>query len=110
MKLFEKHKKRVEKVKDFTAKNKVFAIMMVVAVIFMLVNFVFTSDNNPQETNHTASINENTDVTDEPAAVTETQREIWRFYFIDLVILGAGGGFCLIMILRQRKKTKEELK
>jgi len=110
MKLFEKHKKRVEKVKDFTAKNKVFAIMMVVAVVFLLVNFVFTSDKNPQEEHDTAIISENADVTEEPAAVTQTQRETWRFYFIDLIVLGAGGGFCLIMILRQRKKTKEELK
>jgi hypothetical protein len=43
-----------------------------------------------------------------PAA--EPQRDIWRFYFIDVIILGAGGGFCLIMILRERKKTKEALK
>jgi len=33
-------------------------------------------------------------------------KEKWRFYFIDLWILGIVGGFCFIMILRERKKSK----
>jgi Fe2+ transport system protein B len=109
MKLFNKHKKRVEKVKDFTAKNKVFAVMMVVAVIFLLFNFVFVSRESPQIIpQNDVSISDN--VENEAETAIEPQRETWRFYFIDLIILGAGGGFCLIMILRQRRKTREELK
>jgi len=110
MKLFKNHKKRVEKVKDFTAKNKVFAIMMIVAVIFLLVNFVFTSDKIPSEYQEVI-ISDNVEAEETVVAEnTESKRETWRFYFIDLIILGVGGGFCLVMILRQRKKTKEELK
>lgn len=33
----------------------------------------------------------------------------WRFYPSDLVILLVGGGICVIMIMRERKKAKEEL-
>jgi hypothetical protein len=95
--------KRVEKVKNYAGNNKVFVATMLVAVVFLLFNFVFTSDNTPQE----EIISEISEY-ETPAA--EPQREIWRFYFIDVIILGAGGGFCLIMLLRERRKTKEALK
>ena len=108
MKGFKNHMKRVEQVKNYAGKNKVFIITMLVAVIFLLVNFVFTS--NPKITPVTEEIIAESTEQAEQVAVVNSQREIWRFYFIDLIILTAGGGFCLIMILRERKKTKEALK
>jgi hypothetical protein len=114
-KLFDRHKKRVEKVKDFTSKNKIFVITMIIAVIFLLINFVFvpkeSQGENPQGESETI-ISENVENETGQSAQTATTnlREQWRFYFIDVIILVAGGGFCVVMILRQRRKTREELK
>ena len=112
MKGSKNHKKRVEKVKEFTDKNKVFVITMLIATVFLLVNFVFVPKENPKITPVTEEAI--TETSEETVAVVEAeierQRETWRFYFIDVVILVAGGGFCLVMILRERRKTKEALK
>ena len=111
LRLFEKHKKRVEKVKAFTGKNKIFVAMMIFAVVFLLVNFVIQPHNQQSESEVIISENaegETEQSTNETAATS--LREQWRFYFIDVIILVAGGGFCLVMILRQRRKTREELK
>jgi preprotein translocase subunit YajC len=105
MKLFQNHKKRVEKVKDYAGKNKVFVATMIVAIIFLFINFVI-QPNNPQRENHETTISDNSAIAETTA---ETQRE-WRFYFIDVIVLVTVGGFCTIMILRERKKTREELK
>jgi predicted transglutaminase-like protease len=87
--------------------------MMVVAVIFLLVNFVFVSNESHKIITESEEVIISDTAETEPEETTATvtnKRETWRFYFIDLVILGVGGGFCLVMILRQRKKTREELK
>ena len=112
--MFKNHKKRVEKIKDFAGKNKVFVFTMIVAIIFLFVNFVIQPHNNNRQDENQAAVCENGEVAaentvceiDEPA----TEIEPWRFYFIDVIILVAGGGFCVVMILRQRRKTREELK
>ena len=106
MKLFKNHKIRVEKVKDFAGKNKVFVITMIVAAIFLFFNFVIQPHNMRQDENQ-AVISENVDNETEQSS---NQVESWRFYFIDVIVLVAGGGFCTVMILRQRRKTREELK
>ena len=41
--------------------------------------------------------------------VTETEPEHWRLYPVDLAVLVVGGGFCTIMIIRERKKAREKL-
>jgi preprotein translocase subunit YajC len=116
MKLFKNHMKRVEKVKDYASKNKVFVITAIVAAIFLFINFVIQPQNqqNQQSDNDEVIISDNAEsegeTTAQAARTTTIERESWRFYFIDLIVLGVGGGFCLIMILRQRRKTKEELK
>ena len=97
MKLFKNHKTRVEKVRSFGSKNKIFVITAIVAVVFLLANFVFNVKDKPP---HEGGEN----------AAAEIEPLSWRFYPIDLAILGVGGGFCTVMIIRQRKKTKEELK
>jgi len=98
MKLFQGHKKRVKNVADFAAKNKVFMTMTALAAVFLLVNFLLIPKNTvPHDTPKTSEI------------AGENTRQ-WRFYPIDLAVLGVGGGFCTVKILRERKKTKEELK
>ena len=97
-----KHKERVQKVKSFTEKNKVFVIMAVIAVIFLCSNFFFSKEKN--------------DITPETvqSEVTENTKETadkpqWQFYWTDLWVLLGAGGFCTVMIIRERKKAKEEL-
>ena len=35
--------------------------------------------------------------------------ETWRFYPVDLVVRGAGGVLCTVMMLREKRRCKEEL-
>jgi hypothetical protein len=66
-------------------------------------NFVIQPAQKSHSEQETAITEE---IEDEAAASVES----WRFYFIDVIVLVVGGGFCLVMILRQRRKTREELK
>lgn len=98
-----KHKECVEKVKSFTEKNKIFVIMAVVAVIFMCSTSFFSKENNIETSETTqAEIDESSQKSD------ENQLQ-WEFYWSDLWVLLGVGGFCTIMIVRERKKSKEEL-
>ena len=46
----------------------------------------------------------------EPQETVQSETvEGWRFYPIDLVVLGAGGELCVVMILREKRRAKEEL-
>ena len=86
------HKKRAEKVRGMLAKNKAIAVL---AVLFAVILLVKTVRNRPvQEQTKTTSIAE----------------EHWRFYPIDLAVLGAGGAVCAAMILREKRRAKEDLK
>ncbi len=102
MKFFENHKQRVQKVRNFTEKNKIFMITAVIALIFLCSNFFFSKENNTEKVPETSQ-NETTENLEE----SELQ---WKFYWSDLWILSGVGGFCTVMIIRERKKLKEELK
>ncbi|MBQ6041512.1 MAG: hypothetical protein IJL32_12190 [Oscillospiraceae bacterium] len=91
------HSKRVEKVRDFTSHNKIFTVIAVILIVFLLFRTVNRNTQQP-ETEQT-----------EQSVTDETEETGWRFYPIDLVVLGVGGGFCTIMIIRERKKAKEGL-
>ena len=97
------HKERVRSVKDFAEGNKIFTIIASLVIIYLLFNFIFSQDET-QEREAT---------TDKPASETVEQIEDsnseWRFYWLDFWILFIGGGFCSVMIIRQRKKAREEL-
>ena len=97
-----KHKERVQKIRNFTGKNKIFVITTVVAIIFLFSGFFFSKENN-MNTSETIQIetSENTEKSD--------QKPQWQFYWSDLWILLSAGGFCTIMIIRERRKSKEEL-
>lgn len=91
------HSKRVEKVREFTSHNKVFVAIAVILIGFLLFRAV---NRDPQQSEKTQ---------DEQSVTEETEDTGWRFYPIDLVVLGVGGGFCTIMIIRERRKAKEGL-
>lgn len=95
------HKERVAGIKDFAEKNKLFMIFACIAVIWLLGNSLFSKE--PLEPN---------DQTAE-AVQTETAEADnlpeWQFYPIDAGILLVGGGFCVVMIIREKKRAKEEL-
>ncbi|HCR73091.1 MAG TPA: hypothetical protein DIW26_01400 [Ruminococcus sp.] len=92
-----KHKERVQKIKGFTEKNKFFIVMMVIAIIFLCSDFFFSKENNDE----TAEISQ--------TETDETENCTWRFYPVDAFILFIGGGFCTVMILKEKRKLKEEL-
>lgn len=94
------HKERAEKVRSYASKNIVFIVAAILIIIFLIVSGV---SNRTQEPDATEQSTVSTEVAD-----TKTEQG-WRFYPIDLVVLGVGGGFCSIMIIRERRKTKEGL-
>lgn len=92
------HKKRVEKVRDFFSHNKLFSILVVILIGFLL----FRTVSHKTEEQPTSTQGEQT-------VSTESNDLEWRFYPIDLVVLGIGGGICAVMAIRERKKAKEGL-
>lgn len=111
MNLKESHNKRVQKVKNFTENNKMFSVIAVIVVIYLLFSIVGSKlsddDNNPNET--TSQSQSEMLQKSETAAVSEAAGDHWRFYWIDLWILVGAGGFCSVMIIRERKKAREKL-
>ena len=91
----EGYKKRAEKVCGYFAKNKAVAVIAVLAAIAVLVNLVM--NHEVQETNA------------DTAETVQTADEHWRFYPVDLIVLGAGGGLCTVMMLQEKRRAKEEL-
>lgn len=97
-----KHKERVQKIRNFTEKNKVFMIIAVIATIFLFSGFFFSKENDVKTLETTqVETAENSQKTDE--------KPQWQFYWSDLYVLLGVGGFCTIMIIKERKKSKEEL-
>ena len=94
------HQKRVEKVRRFVSRNKVFSVLIVILVGFLLFRTVSNSAEKKTPNNQ---------ATQTASASAESEKLEWRFYTIDLVVLGIGGGFCTIMIIRERRKAKEGL-
>ena len=92
--MFEGHRKRAEKVRGYFSQKRAITLFAILASIALLVSLVMNhqvKETEPQET-----------------AQTETA-ESWRFYPVDLVVLGAGGGLCAVMMLREKRRAKEEL-
>lgn len=107
-----KHSERVKKVNDFIDKNKVFTVISVIIVIALGFNFLFSKVNteNSNVSDNTVSQTEIVDNESEEETITEISKPEWQFYWIDLWILVGAGGFCVVMIIRERKKAREELK
>lgn len=89
------HKKRADSVQHFLSSNKLFVVIALVAAIIIGTGLFKgkTVEVPASETQQT-----------EEATVPQ-----WRFYPSDLIVLLVGGGFCTVMIIRERKKAKEGL-
>lgn len=96
------HKERVSKVRSFVSRNKVFTVIAMIVVVWLLGNFLFS------KVNHDSDVDTNSNTTQSEMEETEETPK-WQFYPIDFWILLIGGGFCAVMILREKKKAKEEL-
>ena len=92
--MFEGHRKRAEKVRGYFSQKRAITLFAILASIALLVSLVMNyqvKETEPQETVQTETV------------------EGWRFYPVDLVVLGAGGGLCAVMMLREKRRAKEEL-
>lgn len=108
MKFIESHKKRVQKVQEFTEKNKVFTVIAIILVIYLVFSLVNGKINGNNDTPNTVS--EQSEAVEETSVPeTEDDGKHWRFYWIDLWILAGAGGFCTVMIIKERKKAREKL-
>ena len=92
--MFEGHRKRAEKVRGYFSQKRAITLFAILASIALLVSLVMNHQVNETELQETVQ--------------TETT-ESWRFYPVDLVVLGAGGGVCAVMMLREKRRAKEEL-
>lgn len=103
------YKERLKIAKNFTKHNQLFSIIAAILMIILIANAIgnkFSNSNQevPTETNQETVSSEM--ISDE----AEQEEPLkWRFYPIDLVILAVGGGFCGIMIIREKKKEREKL-
>ena len=93
-----KYKERLASVRKFTAKNRLFSLIAIALLLFLIGNAVV----------HRIGDDKSKPIVSE-TEVTETEPEHWRFYPVDLAVLIVGGGFCTIMILRARKKARGKL-
>ena len=102
MKLFsKKYNERAQRIERYILKNKLFLIIATVLVIFLIGNSLKPDTQKLPEKTVTETEEVNAESEDEPLH--------WRFYSIDLWILLVGGGFCSMMIVKERRKAKEKL-
>ena len=110
----DKYKRRLERVKGVIWSNKIFVIMAIIVIIFLVSNFLFKSGDSPEQPilqthENQEDLAESDNPETENTAPPKAHEEGFRFYLIDLIIFVIGGSFCVIMILRERKKTKNKL-
>lgn len=99
MKNQEKRKERIEKIKQFTAKNRLFILLAIVCCFYLLGTTLFGKEQEPPQQDQTQT-----------EIVQQQEPEHWRFYWLDVWVLAVGGGFCTAMMIREKRKAKEEIK
>lgn len=107
MSFWETQKKRAADIRHFVSTNKLFMVIAIVIVIVLVSGMIHGNQKQYPQTTGTAQTEETEQQTEQNA--DEKELPAWRFYPSDLVILLVGGGICVIMIHRERKKAKEEL-
>ena len=117
MKLFKKYNERSQKIERFILKNKIFCITVLVLAVLLAGGKIQNklAEERRADTSVSQEVNENSEdeKVDTSVNLEKTEKkddEIhWRFYWIDLVVLVVGGGFCTFKILQEKRKTKEKL-
>ena len=109
----ETHKERVAKVKNFAEHNKMFTFIAVILCIYVAFSLISgkTKDRQTATEQPASSQSEQLDGEEKvDTGVNSGNEEIpkWRFYPIDLVVLLGGGGFCMVKILQEKRRAKEE--
>ena len=97
------HRQRAEAVRGFLSHNKLFLAIAALVILLLL------SGNNVLHDRKEQSRTDEQSQTQEAEEQT-TEDLSWRFYPIDGVIMLVGGGFCVVQIIREKRKAKEELK
>lgn len=97
-----KHQERVRNVRRFATKNKLFLIIVAILCMYLIGNAV----SKERATYSTEEFPAQTQITEQ----VQQEDLHWRLYPIDFWILLIGGGFCTIMILKEKKKARETLK
>lgn len=109
MSIKESHQKRVEGVKRFVSKNKLFVVIAVITVCYLLINFIINKNNNTETSIPKTSVSQSETVEEAEESEDSADKAHWRFYWIDLWILVGAGGFCTVMIIRERRKAREKI-
>lgn len=114
--MFSNNKERAQKVKNFAYTNKLFVVISLVVVVLLVGNLFSTNNNSSESSIETSQMDQSYELSKEhenaeTTAINETdgQELQFQFYWIDLWILLGVGGFCVIMIIRERRKAKEDL-
>lgn len=90
------HRKRAEQVRSFFSRKHTVTVITVLAASAFLVHFL-CSYHEQVHTEQTLKPEQT--VTD----------HAWEFYPSDIAVLLAGSGICSLMMLREKRKAKEEV-
>ncbi len=117
MKLFPKYNynERSQKIERFILKNKIFCLAVIVALGIIIAGEI--KEKAALMNQSDVSVSEEQKSEDEKVDTSVNLEETdnkddgkhWRFYWIDLVVLVVGGGFCTFKIIKEKRKTKEKL-
>lgn len=107
--LLQSHSARVKRVQKFTSNNKVFILGVIVVVLFLTGNFISNSKKpDAAEFRHPEGYSEQSDTDTNTKDMNDYEPQ-WNFSWFDLAVLGIGGGFCTIMIIRERRKARDSI-
>lgn len=104
---FDKFKARKEVVKQRMADNKVFVVAVTIILLFLVVQAIKNKD--APDTGYNEQQESSTDEATAEEKQKQPEEPHWRFYWSDLVILGVGSAFCGTMIIKERRKARENL-
>lgn len=97
------HKERVERIREYSSKNKLFVIIAAAIILFLICgNFI---GNEPKEQNTDKSVTNES----KEDATSNDYTPHWRFYWSDLVIFTTCVGTYAVIKIRRCVKEREKL-
>lgn len=105
------YKERLQIAKGFTKSNRLFTVIAIILLIGLTANVVNedSSKAQPVPTEMTDETVSEVFPTDATSHKPEEEIPNWKFYPIDLWILAVGVGGCTVMIIREKKKARDQL-